>query len=511
MFSNRERAAFSDGTVKREGQVYKHSTLKYPHRLNFYDRPPLEDVTIEEFETCAIDRLRILAEIESSFVRNRSFEELKTVTNAQCLKYLPLHSSTATSEDLEGERRKDHLGHFILRLAFCRSEELRRRFVKAEITLFRVRYESDDTKEREEFLSSRDFDWIAVDKDEKEKFRRELLAASPNLKAELFEKEKFYKVKWTRVPDLVEKRRVFLKGGWAYVPSREQSSIIFQAFQSSLERALEATARALPRLDEDTRIMPILNNLSQGFLAGVPSEWSGNDGSSANGEAIKAEMIDDLARKHFPLCMKNLHDNLRRDRHMKHYGRLQYGLFLKVLGLSIEEAIAFWRKSFSKITEDKFNKEYRYNVRHSYGLEGKRANYAAKSCQQILMNDQPGPGDSHGCPYRHFSEDNLQSALLAAYSHQGLTSSDLPEIMHAVKSQHYHVACTRVFEITHAGSGVGTVKKGEGVGGGESVTHPNQYAARSRELEKAKIESLGGNDDVPMKGEEGGGDAMVLG
>ena len=38
----------------------------------------------------------------------------------------------------------------------------------------------------------------------------------------------------------------------------------------------------------------------------------------------------------------------------------------------------FWRKSFDRITDDKFNKEYKYNIRHSYGLEGKRANYAAK-------------------------------------------------------------------------------------------------------------------------------------
>ena len=52
-----------------------------------------------------------------------------------------------------------------------------------------------------------------------------------------------------------------------------------------------------------------------------------------------------------------------------------------------------------------------------------------------------------------------------------------------MKAGHFHVACTRVFEITHGRQGV---KKGEGVGGGESVTHPNQYTARSRELEKAK-------------------------
>lgn len=34
--------------------------------------------------------------------------------------------------------------------------------MKAETTLFRVRYDSDDTSEKEEFLNSRDFDWIAV-------------------------------------------------------------------------------------------------------------------------------------------------------------------------------------------------------------------------------------------------------------------------------------------------------------------------------------------------------------
>lgn len=32
--------------------------LKYPHRLNFYEKPPTEEVTIEDFEVWAIDRLR---------------------------------------------------------------------------------------------------------------------------------------------------------------------------------------------------------------------------------------------------------------------------------------------------------------------------------------------------------------------------------------------------------------------------------------------------------------------
>ncbi|KAJ7046717.1 eukaryotic and archaeal DNA primase, large subunit-domain-containing protein [Mycena alexandri] len=478
MFKIEER---SSAFEEFKNQVELHKGVKYLHRLNFYDKPPLYDVSIEEFETSALDRLRILAEIESSAARNRTWEETKTVTSTQCEKYLPLKSSSAVGTDKEAQRRIDHLGHFVLRLAFCRSDDLRRRFVKAETTLFKVRYETDDSRERELFLNSRDFDWVPVDKVEKEKYRQELMSYGG--RADTFDTEKYYKVRWTRVPDLIDRRKVFLKGGWAYVPSREQSSIVYQEFETHLERDLVATSRYMPRLDEDTRLGGILDNLSQGFLGGVSSEWSAGP-ADANGESIKAEMVDDLAAKHFPMCMRNSHQRLRADHRLNHFGRLQYGLFLKVLGLSVEEAIVFWRKSFDRINDDTFNKMYKYNIRHSFGLEGKRANYPAKNCQQILTS-----GGDPGCPYRHFSPENLQSALLSTYGPLGLTSSDVPEVMATVKGGHFHVACTRVFEMTHSSSGV---KKGDGVGSGESVTHPNQYAAKSMELAKAQEEKAAG-------------------
>ncbi|KAI0318632.1 DNA primase large subunit [Amylostereum chailletii] len=499
MWHGREKTTISSNEVKHNPMA-KPGPAEYPHRLNFYDIPPTQDITIEEFEMYAIDRLRVLGEIESSFARNRPPDELKTITRTQYQKYIPLDPNYS-ERPLDDQRRKDHIGHFVLRLAFCRSEELRRRFVKAECMLFRVRFDDDDPNERKHFLASRDFGWVQVDDTEKTKYYSELKAASmKNFVQGARESHKFdvkdetyYKVKWTRVQDLVERRRVFLRGGWAYVPGKEQSSIVFQEFQARLEKALEVTAKALPRLDEDTRLVPILNNLSQGFLSGVPSEWNSPEGS---GEDVKASMVDDIAQKHYPACMHNLHDNLRRDRHLKHFGRLQYGLFLKALGLSIDEALLFWRKSFSKYTDDQFNKNYKYNIRHSYGLEGRRANYPAKSCQQILTQDTPGTNDSHGCPYRHFSADNLQSALLSMYSPQGLTTADLPEVMNIVKAGHYHVACTRVFEITH---GLRGVQKGEGVGGGESVTHPNQYVTKSRELERAQADKrVEADGDVVM-------------
>ena len=81
----------------------------------------MEDVTIEDFEIAALDRLRVLAEIESCYARNRSFKDTTEVLKPIYAKYIPMDSSTAKGKPLEAQRRKDHLGHFVLRLAFCRT------------------------------------------------------------------------------------------------------------------------------------------------------------------------------------------------------------------------------------------------------------------------------------------------------------------------------------------------------------------------------------------------------
>lgn len=79
---------------------------------------------MEEFETSALDRLRILAEIESSAARNRSWDETKRFLEHMGKKYLPLGANARTEDEKQirdVERRRDHLSHFVLRLAFCRS------------------------------------------------------------------------------------------------------------------------------------------------------------------------------------------------------------------------------------------------------------------------------------------------------------------------------------------------------------------------------------------------------
>jgi DNA primase large subunit len=151
-------------------------------------------------------------------------------------KYLPLRSNSSRSQNLQDERRKDHYSHFILRLAFSSTEDLRRRFARLETMLFRLRFRNDDLDERKRFVEGLKLDWEEVTEEEKREFKEEMAAASGARKGEV---QEWFKVDWERVPELVEQRRVLLKRGMAFVPQREQMSLVVAEFTRRLDDALE--------------------------------------------------------------------------------------------------------------------------------------------------------------------------------------------------------------------------------------------------------------------------------
>jgi len=164
-------------------------------------------------------------------------------------KWLPLHSNTSSSAGyqeatLQSERQKDHYSHFILRLAFSSTEDLRRRFARIESALFRLRFQTDDARERQKFVESLQLDWEVVSEDEKKMWGDELMNATPGLRRQDLEDGGWFKVDFETVPELVESRRVFLKAGKAYVPVREQMSMVLADFTARLEKGLEV--RVLP-------------------------------------------------------------------------------------------------------------------------------------------------------------------------------------------------------------------------------------------------------------------------
>ncbi|KAF6779786.1 hypothetical protein AHF37_00760 [Paragonimus kellicotti] len=442
-----------------------------PVRLQFYRNPPSETIELNELEQYAVDRMRILKCVEAvrqDFkVGSNEYNERLT---SELTKLGPFGKSLTTptifSKNATEDIRRDIISHFILQVAYCRGEDLRRWFINQEVDLFRYRFllernvSSFGPDVISDFLTQNRLHFSHLSDAERLHIRQQLIAGTAASGID-FQTTAFYKVYFTEVPELVRSRRIFIRAGFAYVPD---SDLLVLDLRS-----------AHVWLPEEFRVLPLLASLSSRYL--------GEDYSTKAQavDSIKAEQVDVLARQPgvFPPCMSQLHEALKAQHHLRHAGRMQYGLFLKGIGLPLEESLKFWRNAFApKYDSEQFAKSYAYNIRHNYGKEGKRADYTPYSCVKIISSNAPGAGDYHGCPFRHMDPELLRQRL----SSSGRIPSDIVDnIVQRAKERLYHLSCREYFRALH--------KLDVDAMSGVTIMHPNQYFELSQKVLRGELGS----------------------
>ncbi|KAK4275825.1 hypothetical protein QN277_018844 [Acacia crassicarpa] len=423
--------------------------------------PPLE-VRLEDFELYAMDRLRVLKGISDGLSRGKKPEEMDQLVNN-------LWKTHMRHQQASEVVNKDIISHFVLRLVYCRTEDLRKWFLSMETSLFRYRFRRENAEAQRATMAEFNLPYKAVNHVEFERVKDKLEQVARSIGQPLRDNDTiFYKVPFEEVPELVAGRKVFINQGYAYVGMNQVVSLVATLFRSQLSKALILTNRkwtSTIREQEKHRLTPIVEALCSSYLGpdySQPREYA----------QISLKDIDQVAKSSFPLCMRHLFEKLREDHHLKHGGRMQLGLFLKGVGLNLDDALAFWRHEFSqKVGLERFEKEYAYSIRHNYGKEGKRTDYSPYSCQKVISST-PGVGDHHGCPYRHFSEENLRAAL----NRMGVNGRAIEDVMDKVRNRHYQLACTLTFEAIH------------GMQCDAGINHPNQYFSDSQKILKPKAQ-----------------------
>ncbi|XP_014670597.1 PREDICTED: DNA primase large subunit-like [Priapulus caudatus] len=471
--------------VSGDGQSSQHP---HSHTLQFYRIPPLGNISLQEFERFAVERLKALKLFENvSLVFTRGSEEYKNKIRTELRKmglktFLRTMGQEENDADVDAsheERRRDNISHFILRLAYCKSEELRRWFIQQEVDLFRFRFLQESAVSIKEFLEQNDLAYAAISQEEKAKLRRRLIGATFDMGDGLFDSSDFYRVPFTEALDLVRGRKVYLRHGYAYIPSSELVSLVCACFRLELSKALARTARMFPIIEEQERLLPMLNHINEWYLG----EDYGSRKTKASGE-VTANMVDGLCQESFPPCMQQLNRAVRTDHHLKYNGRLQYGLFLKGVGLSLDESMRFWRSEFTKLIElEKFERQYAYSIRYNYGKEGRRKDYTPYSCMKLIMGAPPAAGDHHGCPFRFTAPDLLAQRLKG----MKISSTQADSVMEMVKGNHYQLACSRCFAAVHDQPPDDMV----------AIDHPNQYFELSQRILHPEKESTGASLKQP--------------
>ncbi|XP_069582822.1 DNA primase large subunit isoform X3 [Ranitomeya imitator] len=145
-------------TGDRKGDHYLFS-------LQFYQLPPTENISLTEFETFAIERLKLLKTIENlgvSYVKGSPEYNAKLEAELRKLKFSYSASKDEMNDKVYDERRKDHISHFILRLAYCQSEDLRRWFIQQEMDLFKFRFSLLSKEKVQDLLNFNDLEYLAL-------------------------------------------------------------------------------------------------------------------------------------------------------------------------------------------------------------------------------------------------------------------------------------------------------------------------------------------------------------
>jgi DNA primase large subunit len=201
-----------------------------------------------------------------------------------------------------------------------------------------------------------------------------------------------YRVPFEHAGRLVRRRQVEMQRGFCLVMAEDMRHVAVHHFKAMLLRQMNVLLRSLLMVscDESARLDPVLGRVIASWQRDLVQQGSmGRSGLSARAR-IKLNEVDSASATHFPLCMRHLHRKFRENHHLKYDGRVQYRMFLKGLGLSVQESLLFFRSEFVKvIASAKFDKEYAYHIRHSYGLEGSRKDYSPLDCHQILSGPAP--------------------------------------------------------------------------------------------------------------------------
>jgi DNA primase large subunit len=211
----------------------------YPTSINLYTSPPAEEITLTEFERYGLDRLQCLLAIENVLLRYK--EDQLSLVEPAIQRHMPLYRTQLAQqvgmETLLDQRRKDQISHFVLRLAYCKTIDLRAWFVRLETQWLKKKLQDATSDEREFVLQDGMGKWETISFDgfiqvAKKRYGNNISKIDTRLYMKQYleadEQTIFFKVPFESVADLVGKRKVVVVNGVAFLPSTERISLLLR-------------------------------------------------------------------------------------------------------------------------------------------------------------------------------------------------------------------------------------------------------------------------------------------
>lgn len=410
--------------------------------VTLYEKFPSHEIHIDEFEELSMERIKIMIDYENTIESGTAFKWK--------LKLDQTHLERIDDE----ECRKDNISHWILKLAFSCNDNLQKQFLSFETSLLEYRFLeiSNDVNLVIDFLQAHNYEYRVASDFEKDALPKYLSS-----------KATYFKLKFFRVHELVGRRDVFVRKGYAYVTKDRLIHYIKTVFVERLKTDMLKAREKLNIFMSDDRISSVFAKLRKHFV-----ENELNMLMKTQSKYVHPSKLPEVAKNSFPMCMDLLYRTFVRDNHLKYDGRTQMQLFFKGIGLTLGDCIKVFQERFFRIgiLEEQFNREYAYGIRHAYGQEGKKVNYPPYSCYKIIKSHS----SHHGCPFKTYASSNLKQAINSKIP---INDVEFAEIQTLVANKEHQRACKRHFEILHKGADASKVGN-----------HPNEWFDASQKFLK---------------------------
>ena len=191
----------------------------------------------------------------------------------------------------------------------------------------------------------------------------------------------------------------------------------------------------------------------------VALEEDGRQGEERLGGELKRayKMLSRNASKvqarPFPPCMRDKFEKLSRFAHLQYADRFELNLFLKGVGLTVNETLMFWRKGvFPKGKMKAYQGEHTYAIRHHYGLEGAMKDYTPHNCASLQGKHE----GRRSCPFVSAGDvETFRNENSARPWYQELSLEGRERVENMVFSGNPCAACEQVFVDAHGGTAIG--------------------------------------------------------
>ncbi|XP_067119528.1 DNA primase large subunit-like [Centruroides vittatus] len=398
--------------------------------MAFYIKPPKGVISQRKLHLYAEKRLKFLIDLyrckddEDSLLR--LIENISTVNQSECL--------------IDGTV-SDRISHFILRLVFYEHSSKIDWFLDAECILFKLRLERQSRSDAIRFLNQTEFHVKEIIKSPKLSTSHFEVLQTLQSVCKLMKKKvvpSIIKVPFQHALEYVQQREFPLEKGKILFPIERIDDLLLSLHRLTLFEGL-CHMRNLSMIISDVRIKDIEKYLTQFIYDEIYEE---------NTNHLKACEVENVSY-FFPPCMSHLYNILRTHHRLQHHSRIQLTLFLKDIGLPINEALLFWEKEYSMpVTESsrcshswsKESQRYIYNIRHLYGQEGSNKTYKSHLCK-TLQEDILKPIDVGGCPFAQHDVNNINKIM----QENNIQEPYINNILEYNQQKRYSDACLQHF------------------------------------------------------------------